>query len=297
MRVFITGASGWIGSAVTRDLVKNGHQVLGLARSDASAKIVTDAGGEVLRGSIEDLDDLNKGAAACDGVVHTAFNHDFTKMAESAAADIAAIEAMGSALEGSGRPMIVASGMGITPGSYGTEEDDLFGAMAALNPRKTEQVGLSLATRGIRAMVVRHAPSTHGDGDTGLATLIVRTAREKGFAYYVGDGKNHWPAAHRFDAARIYRLALEKGKTGQRFHAVAEEGIAIRDIAELVGRKLKVPVVSKTLEESAAILGFVGRVYAMDLRASNQLTRERLGWDPTERGLLEDLEKGRYFDA
>jgi nucleoside-diphosphate-sugar epimerase len=297
MRVFVTGASGWVGSAVTRDLIAAGHNVLGLARSDASAKAVTAAGGEVQRGALDDLDSLRRGAAACDGVIHTAFIHDFSNLAASAAIDTAAIETLGAVLAGSGRPLIVSSGMGTTPGRLGTEDDAIADAVASLNPRRSEQVGLAMAARGIRAMVVRLPPSTHGDGDQGLAAMLVRTAREKGFAFYVGDGKNRWPAVHRFDAARVYRLALESGTSGSRFHAVAEPGIPIREIAEVIGRRLNIPAVSQTPEEAVALLGFIGRVLAIDLPASSALTQERLGWHPTGTGLIADLEKGRYFDT
>jgi nucleoside-diphosphate-sugar epimerase len=297
MRVFVTGASGWVGSAVTRDLIAHGHKVLGLARSDASAKTVADAGGEPHRGGLDDLDCLQRGAATCDGVIHTAFNHDFSNMAAGAALDKAAIETMGAALEGSGRPFIVSSGMGSQPGRVGTENDPTPEALAALTPRKSEEHGLSMAARGVRAMVVRLAPSVHGEGDHGLVPMLIRTAREKGFAFYVDDGKNRWPAVHRFDAARIYRLALEKGTAGSRFHGVAEEGIAIREIAESIGRHLEVPVVSKAPEESFALLGFIGRVLGLDIPASSALTQERLGWHPNEPGLLADLDEGHYFDT
>ncbi len=294
MRVFVTGASGWVGSAVTRDLVAAGHTVLGLARSDASAKTVIAAGGEVHRGALDDLDSLARGAKACDGVIHTAFIHDFSDFAANCATDKAAIETFGAALEGSGRPLIVTSGtMGLQPGRLGTEDD----TAASILPRKSEQVGLSMAARGVRAMAVRLAPSVHGDGDHGFVATLVRTAREKGFAVYVGDGKNRWPAVHRFDAAKIYRLALEKGTAGSRFHGVADEGIPVRAIAEAIGSRLNVPAVSKTPEEAGALLGFIGHILAMDGPASSALTQERLGWRPTGPGLIADLDKGRYFDT
>jgi nucleoside-diphosphate-sugar epimerase len=293
LRVFVTGASGWVGSAVTRDLIAAGHKVLGLARSDASANTVAAAGAEVLRGSLDDLDSLKRGAAACDGVIHAAFIHDFANFAANCAIDKAAIETLGAALENSGRPLLVSSGMSTPPGRVGTEDD----SVASVLPRKSEEAGLSMAARGVRAMVVRLSPSVHGDGDHGLVATLVRTAREKGFAIYVGDGKNRWPAVHRFDAARIYRLALEKGASGARFHGVAEEGIPMREIAETIGRHLKVPAVSKTLEEARELLGFIGNVVAMDMPASSALTQERLGWRPTGPGLIADLEKGRYFNA
>jgi len=295
MRIFVTGASGWIGSAVTRDLVAAGHRVLGLARSDASAKAVADAGGEVHRGALDDLESLKRGAAVCEAVIHTAFVHDFANFEANCAIDAAAIEALGATLEGSGRPLIVSSGMGITPGRLGTEDDSVPANFPF--PRRSEQVGLSMAARGVRAMVVRLSPSVHGDGDHGLVATFVRTARERGFATYVGDGKNRWPAVHRFDAARIYRLALEKGASGARFHGAADEGIPIREIAEVIGRRLNVPAVSKTPEEAVALFGMVGRVLAMDIPASSALTQQRLAWHPTGVGLIADLETGRYFET
>ena len=297
MRIFITGASGWVGSAVTRDLVAHGQSVFGLARSDASASIIEGAGGAVLRGALTDLEVLQRGAASCDGVIHTAYGHDFSKPAENAATDKAAIEAMAAALNNTNRPFIVSSGMGTTPGKVGHEDDPIADALAAFSPRRSEQLCLASATRGIRAMVVRHPPSTHGDGDTGLAALLVRTAREHGFAFYVRDGNNRWPAVHRFDSARVYRLALERGTAGSRFHAVAEQGVAMRDIAGVIARRLNVPAVSKTPEEAAALLGFIGHVVGMDLPASSELTQHRLGWHPTGPGLIADLEYGHYFDA
>jgi nucleoside-diphosphate-sugar epimerase len=293
MRVFITGASGWVGSAVTRDLIASGHQVLGLARSDASAEAVAGTGAEVLRGALDDLDSLKRGAAACDGVIHTAFIHDFSDFAANCATDKAAIEALGAVLEGSGRPLIVSSGtMGLPQGRIGTEDDGI----ASVVPRKSEEVGLSMATRGVRAMVVRLAPSVHGDGDHGFVATLVRSAREKGFCSYVGDGKNRWPAVHRFDAALIYRLALEKGVSGSMFHGVADQGFPVRVIAEAIARRLNVPAVSKTPEEAGALLGFIGHVLAMDGPASSALTQERLGWRPTGPGLIADINEGRYFD-
>jgi nucleoside-diphosphate-sugar epimerase len=290
MRVFVTGATGFIGSAIVQELLGAGHHVVGLARSDAGARSLATAGAEVHRGSLEDLDSLKRGAAGADGVIHTAFIHDFSDIAANARADKLAIEAMTATLAGSGKPLIVTSGtLGLPPGRPGTEDDSPF-------PRKSEEAGLVAAAQGVRAMVMRLSPSVHGDGDHGFVPILIKRAREKGFAIFVAEGKNRWPAVHRLDAARLYRLALEKGTAGARFHGVADEGIPVREIAEVIGRHLNVPAVSKTPEEAAELLGFIGHVLAMDGPASNALTRERLGWHPTHPGLIQDLEKGRYFD-
>jgi nucleoside-diphosphate-sugar epimerase len=287
MRVFVTGASGFIGSAIVRELVGAGHKVLGLARSDAAAKSVTAAGAEVHRGSLEDLDSLRRGAVASEGVIHTAFIHDFSNFAASCHADELAIEALGGALAGSNRPLIVTSGLlGIA-----TENDSPSGAI----PRKSEETGLSMTAKGVRAVVIRLPPSVHGEGDHGFVPVLVRVAREKGFATYVGDGQNPWSAVHRLDAARLYRLALEKGAAGAKFHGVGDRGVPTREIAEVIGRRLGVPAVSKSPEEAAALLGFIGHVLGMGARSSSAHTQEILGWRPTEPGLIADLEKGHYF--
>jgi len=294
MRVFVTGATGFIGSAIVQELLGAGHRVLGLARSDAGAKSLAAAGAEVHRGSLEDLDSLKRGAAAVEGVIHTAFIHDFSAFAANVRADKLAIEAMTATLAGSGKPLIVTSGtLGLPPGRPGTEDD----SPGSASPRKSEEAGLAAAAQGVRAMVIRLSPSVHGDGDHGFVPILIKFAREKGFAVYVGEGKNRWPAVHRRDAATLYRLALEKGTSGARFHGVADEGIPTREIAEVIGRRLNVPAVSKTPEEAAALLGFIGQVLGMDGSASSALTQERLGWRPTQPGLIHDLEKGRYFDA
>jgi nucleoside-diphosphate-sugar epimerase len=289
MRVFVTGATGFIGSAIVQELLGAGHQVLGLARSDAGAQALAAAGAAVHRGSLEDLESLQRGAAAVEGVIHTAFIHDFSHFGASARADQLAIEAMTETLAGSGKPFIVSSGcLGIK-----TEED----SPSHVIPRKSEQAGLAAAVRGVRAMVMRLPPSVHGDGDHGFVPTLIQVARDQGFALYVREGKNQWPAVHRLDAARLYRLALEKGSSGARLHGVAEEGIPTREIAEAIGRRLKLPAVSKTADEAAALLGFVGHVLALGGPSSSTLTRERLGWQPTQPGLLQDLERGRYFES
>jgi nucleoside-diphosphate-sugar epimerase len=294
MRVFVTGATGFIGSAIVQELIGAGHHVLGLSRSDAGAKSLAAAGAEVQRGSLEDPGSLKRAAASVDAVIHTAFIHDFSDFAANVRTDQSAIEAMAEALAGSGKPLLVTSGtLGLPAGRPGTEEDSPSSAV----PRKSEAAGLAAAARGVRAMVLRLSPSVHGDGDHGFMSILIKFAREKGYAMYVGDGTNRWPAAHRLDVAKLYLLALEKGTSGARFHGVAEEGIPLRQIAEVIGRRLNVPAVSKTREEAAELLGFIGHVLAMDGPASSALTRERLGWHPTQPGLIRDLEQGRYFDA
>ena len=294
MRVFITGATGFIGSAVVEELIGAGHQVIGLARSDAGAKQLAAAGAGVQRGALEDLDSLKRGAAESEGVLHLAFSHDFTDFAASCAKDQAAIEALGGVLAGSNRPLVVSSGvLGLAQGRPGTEED----VPAHGFPRKSEETALSFAAKGVRASVIRLSPSVHGDGDHGFVPQLINGARAKGFASYIGDGKNRWPAVHRLDAAHLYRLALEKGTAGGRYHGVADEGVPIRDIAEIIGKRLGVPAVSKSAEEVVGALGFVGQVLAMDAPSSSKLTQERLGWRPTQPGLIADLERGTYFDA
>jgi nucleoside-diphosphate-sugar epimerase len=292
MRVFVTGATGFIGSAIVQELIGAGHRVLGLSRSEGGAKALTAAGAEVHRGSLEDLESLKSGAAGADGVIHCAFIHDFSKFEANCATDKAAIDAMGSVLAGSNKPFISSSGvLGLAQGRAGIETDSPSGAI----PRKSESAALALVPYGVRAMTIRLSPSVHGDGDHGFVPMLVKTAREKGFATYVGEGKNRWPAVHRLDAARLYRLALEKGAAGGIFHGVADEGVPVKEIAEVIGKRLGVPAVSKSPEETGALLGFIGHVLAMDSPASSKLTQEKLGWKPTHVGLIEDLEEGRYF--
>jgi nucleoside-diphosphate-sugar epimerase len=293
MRVFVTGSTGFIGSAVVRELIDAGHQVLGLARSDAAAKSLVAAGAEVHRGSLEDLESLRSGAAAADGVIHTAFIHNFNNYAPSVEADRRAIETIGSALAGSDRPLIVTSGtLVVAPGRNATEEDPPNPNF----PRKSEDATLALSARGVRASVLRLPPSVHGNGDHGFVPRLISIAREKGVSAFIGDGLNRWPAVHRLDAAPVYRLALEKSSTGARHHAVADEGIPTREIAELIGRHLNVPVVSKSREEAADHFGWIGRFFGIDGPASGVLTQERLGWRPVQPGLIADLKAGHYFE-
>lgn len=292
MRVFVTGATGFIGSAVVRELVAAGHRVLGLSRSDAGAKGLVEAGAEVHRGSLEDLASLRQGATSVDAVIHCAFIHDFTSFAANCAVDAAAIRAMGEVLAGSNKPFIATSGiLGLAKGRPGTEED----SPSPEFPRRSEVESLALVEKGVRAMVVRLPPTVHGDGDHGFVPMLVSTARQKGFSAYVGDGSNRWPAVHRLDAARAYRLALEKGAAGARFNVVDEEGIPFKSIAEAIGKRLGVPAVSKTAEEVGALLGFVGHVAGMDGSATSAITRATLGWAPSHPKLLVDLAEGTYF--
>jgi nucleoside-diphosphate-sugar epimerase len=296
MRVFVTGATGFIGFAIVQELIHAGHQVLGLARSDAGAKSLIAVGAQVHRGDLEDLDSLRGGAAASDGVIHTAFNHDFSRFAENCETDRRAIEALGSALEGSGRQLLVTSGLAtVAEGRTPTEVDAPLPPSSAY-PRASEATAEALLERGVRVSVVR-LPQVHNTTKQGLVTYAIAVAREKGVSAYVGDGLNRWAAVHVLDTARLYRLALEKQEAGARYHAVAEEGVPVRDIAEAIGRGLKVPVVTKSAEEAAAHFGWIGMFVGRDLIGSSEQTQRRLGWRPTGPGLITDLDQAYYFAA
>jgi nucleoside-diphosphate-sugar epimerase len=297
MRVFVTGASGWIGSAVVADLIDAGHEVTGLARSDASATAVRDAGAEVVRGSLDDLEVLSRAAGAADGVIHTAYIHDFSQMEAAAETDRRVIETLGAALAGSDRPLVVTTGTGVLHPGRPVIEDDRHDPSTPGHPRReNESVALGLAERGVRVSIVRPAPSVHGEGDHGFVARLVEIARERGASGYVGDGANRWAAVHRLDAARLYRLALEQAPAGSVHHAVGDEGVATRNIADAIARHLSLPLVSVDPDDAAEHFGWLGAFYSWDAPASNALTRERLGWEPTHQGLLADLEEGFYFD-
>jgi nucleoside-diphosphate-sugar epimerase len=299
LKIFLTGATGFIGSAVVKELIGAGHQVLGLSRSDSGAKSLIAAGAQVHRGDVEDLESLRSGAAAADGVIHTAFIHDFSKFKENCEIDRHAIEALGSALAGSNRPLIVTSGTGIaghTLGRVATEEDAPASGPNAIPRVASEEAAASVASRGVRVSVVR-LPQVHSTFKQGLVTCAVALAREKGVSAYVGDGKNRWPAVHLLDAARLYRLVLEKGFAGARYNAVAEEGVPVREIAEAIGRGLRIPVVSKSPEEAKAHFGWLEIFAGSDLPASSAQTQKQLGWRPTQRGLIADLNEAEYFAA
>ncbi|MFT3723464.1 MAG: SDR family oxidoreductase [Hyphomonadaceae bacterium] len=294
MRVFVTGAAGFIGSGVVPDLIKAGHRVTGLARSDANEAALKAMGAGVLRGSLEDLDSLRKGATESDGVIHLAFVHDFAKFAENGQIDKRAIEAMGETLAGTNKPMVVTSGVGLlAPGRLSTEED--VARVGEAIPRVSESTAFAFAGKGVRVSAVR-LPQVHGEaGKAGFVGYLVQIAQQKGVSAYVGDGSNRWAAAHRADVAPVYRLALEKGVAGASYHAVGDQGVRLRDIAEIIGRQLKLPIVSIPPEKAPEHFGWLAMFAAGDVPSSSALTQERLGWRPTNIGLIADISRPGYF--
>ncbi len=298
MRVFVTGASGWIGSAVVAQLLTAGHHVVGLARSDAAATALAAAGVQVRRGSLDDLESLRAGARDSEGVIHLAFKHDFADFAGAGRTERAAVEAIAETLAGTDFPLLVASGVAlVTPGRVATERDPAATSGPQAPRGGSEELALGYAGRGVRSVGLRFAPTVHGDGDHGFVATLVNIAREKGVSGYIGDGSNRWPAVHRSDAARLAVLALERSAGGSVVHAVAEEGVATRAIAEAIGQQLDVPVTSVEPEAAAEHFGWIAAFFALDVPASSAITRQLLAWTPTGAGLLEDLAAGYYTGA
>lgn len=293
MRVFITGASGFIGSIITKELIADGHKILGLARSEASAQALIALGAEVHQGDLQDLESLKTGAALSDGVIHTAFIHDFSRFKENSEIDRQAIETMGAVLAGSDRPMIITSGTGMNESGSIRIETDGIGVRGT--PRMSEDAAAHVAGLGVRASIVRLPPSVHSREKQGLVSSLIDIARQKGVSAYIGEGHNCWPAVHHYDAARVFKLAFEKGARDFAYHAVAEEGVSLKDIAEAIGKGLNIPVVSRSAAEASDHFGWFAPIVAADLRASSALTKQRLGWAPTHPGLLEDLADAAQF--
>ncbi len=304
MHVFVTGASGWIGSAVVPELIGAGHQVTGLARSDASAEVLAKAGAQVQRGTLDDLDVIKSATADADGVIHLAFKHDIAFSGDfqgAADADRMAVQAIGETLAGSGRPFVIASTFVPVPGRAATERDGATPDQATApdgGPQArlaTAQLTLAMAGDGVRSAIVRLPPTVHGEGDPWFTAALIRVAREQSVSGYIGDGSNRWPAVHRLDAARLFRLALEQAPAGSVLHAIADEGVPTRAIAEVIGRHLGVPVVSVSPADAVGHFGWLATVFAVDGPASSAITRELLGWQPVQPGLLDDLDQGHYF--
>jgi nucleoside-diphosphate-sugar epimerase len=297
MKIFVTGATGFVGSAVVRELLQAGHEVLGLVRSDAAAQSLVAAGAKAYRGQLEDLDGLRKAADESDGVIHTGFSHDFSKFKENCELDRRVIATLGSALGTADRPLIITSAIGVLPpGATVTEETRPLSPSP--NPRAaSEEAARALMERGARVSIVRLPPSVHGDGDHGFVPILIKIAREKQASAFIGTGANRWPAVHRLDAARVYKLALYEAARGAYYHAVAEEGVPYREIAEVIGRRLKVPVVGQNPEQAAAHFTWFAHFAALNLRAASERTQTKLGWRPTQPGLIADLDRPEYFTA
>jgi nucleoside-diphosphate-sugar epimerase len=295
MRVFVTGASGFVGSAVVQELLAHGHKVTGLARSDANVAALKAVGAGVHQGSLEDVESLKRGAAGADGVIHCAFNHDFSRFMENCAMDRAAIEAMGAALEGSDRPLLVTSGVANLPQDRPATEDDVPPASFGNYPRVSEATAEALAARGVKASIVRLPPTVHGEGDHGFVPILINLAREKKQSPYIGDGTGTWPAVHRLDAAAVFRLAIESGAGSVRYHAVAEAGVPFKEIATIIGKHLDVPVVSLSVEQAPEHFGWFSMFAGINVHASSEQTRKRLGWKPAHTPLIPDLDQGHYF--
>lgn len=296
MRVFVTGASGFVGSAIVKELIAAGHQVLGLARSDAAAGQITKAGAQVHRGDLDDLTSVQQGAANCEAVIHTAFNHDFSQFKANCEADRRVIEALGTALTGSDRPLIITSGIGLLNYGRVVTEDDVPPAGSDVIPRAaSEEAATATAAKGVRVYIVRLPPTVHGEGDHGFVPMVISMAKQMGESAYIGEGKNHWPAVHRLDAAVLYRLIAEQQPSQKVYNAVAEEGIAFRDIAEAIGRGLHLPVVGKTGKDAEAHFKWFTHFASLGCPASSAKTRKILDWQPVQAGLLEDLGSGVYF--
>lgn len=295
MRLFVTGATGFIGSAVVRELQGAGHDVLGLARSDKAAEALAQQNVEVHRGDLSDTDRLADASRSCDGVIHLGFNHDFSKFQENIAIDRKAVQSMAEALHGSDKPLVIASGVLLASGQTGTEADAADLGEGASGRGATETVVIAAAEHGVRGIVIRLSPSVHGEGDHGFVPQLIATARQAGVAAFIGDGANRWPAVHRLDAARLFRLAVEGAAPGAVLHAVAEEGIPMREIMGTIGQELGLPTRSLGKEDAPAQFGWMARFVQIDKPTSSTLTRKTLGWEPQHKGLLADMRESGYF--